>query len=63
MINEQNEQFKIISDKLDRISIILLAQSGLTSEEIAKIFDVNEKTIRRMFAGHFGKIKRDNNGN
>lgn len=60
MTNDENEQFKIISNKLDRITIILLAQSGLKQNEIAKIFDVSEKTIERMFSGHFNKIRRTN---
>ena len=60
MSNEKNEEFKIISDKLDMITIILLAQAGLTQKEIASIFDVSEKTIERMFSGHFSKIKRVN---
>ncbi len=63
MSNEQKEQFKIISDKLDMMTIILLAQSGLKRKEIAKIFDISEKTIERMFSGHFNKIGRNNNGN
>lgn len=58
----QNEQFRIISNKLDRITVILLAQSGLKQKEIAEIFEVSEKTIERMFSGHFNKIKRPNAG-
>lgn len=60
MTNEQSEQFRVISDKLDRITIILLAQAGLTQTEIAKIFDISEKTIERMFKGNFKKIRRFN---
>ena len=60
MTNGQNEQFKAISDKLDKITIILLAQAGLTRKEIASILDISEKTVQRMFAGHFNKMKWEN---
>lgn len=50
-----------VEEKLDMLIAILLAQSGLTREEIAEILDVSYKTVERMFKGKFNRIQSDPN--
>lgn len=58
--NKEAEQSQV-ERKLDMMVAILLAQSGLTREEIADILDVSYKTIERMFKGKFNRIQFDPN--
>lgn len=46
-----------VNKKLDLLIAIMLAKNGMTREEIAEILGVSYKTIERMFAGKFNKIK------
>jgi DNA-binding transcriptional regulator LsrR (DeoR family) len=45
-----------IAKRLDMITVILLAKSGLTRKEIADVLGVSEKTIERMLP--FEKLKQ-----
>ena len=49
------ERLDKIIKKLDIITVILLAKSGLTRKEIADVLGVSEKTIERLI--HVSKIK------
>lgn len=46
--------------RLDLLVAILLAQRGFQRNEVAKILDVSEKTVERMFSGKWNKIQRIN---
>jgi DNA-binding NarL/FixJ family response regulator len=49
-------KLRYITKRLDMITVILLAKSGLTRKEIAGVLGVSEKTIERMLP--FEKIKQ-----
>lgn len=51
-----------INRRLDMLIAIHLASRGLRRKEVAKILDVDEKTIHRMFDGKWSKIRGENNG-
>jgi len=56
------DPYEAINKKLNMIVALLLAKSGFQRKEVAKILDVSEKTLGRMFAGNWNKIKKDENG-
>lgn len=58
MARTQNNKEEDMSKRLDLIAATLLAQSGLTRNQIAEVLDVSEKTIERMFSGNLNKILR-----
>lgn len=45
-----------ILKRLDILTVIMLARSGLTRKEVAEVLEVSEKTIERMLP--FEKLKR-----
>ncbi len=51
-----NDRLDKIIKRMDIITVILLAKSGLTRREIAEALDVSEKTIQRLIP--VSKIKR-----
>jgi len=55
------DPYEAINKKLDLLVAVILAQLGLQKSTIAKILDVSEKTIQRMFSGQWSKIQRDKN--
>jgi DNA-binding transcriptional regulator LsrR (DeoR family) len=55
----KDDKLDKIMKRLDIISVILLAQSGLTRTEIAEALGVSEKTIERLIP--ISKIKAARN--
>ena len=51
------EQPNEITKKLDLILIILLAKSGFTQREIAKIMGISTKTIWKLFGKSYDKFE------
>jgi transposase len=45
-----------INNKLERLIAIILAKTGLSRKEVAKVLGVSEKTVERMVP--FRKIKK-----
>lgn len=57
MPETDTEKLDNIVKKLDLLIAIFLAKNGMNREEIAEILGMSYKTIERMFAGKFNKIK------
>jgi len=47
----------LIMKKLDLILIVLLAKSGLSQKEIAKILGISTKKIWEIFGDKFSKVQ------
>jgi DNA-binding transcriptional regulator LsrR (DeoR family) len=55
-LNRSGSKIDKIIRRLDLLTIILLAKSGLTRKEIADVLEISEKTIERMLP--FSKISK-----
>jgi len=53
-----DEKLVKIMKRLDVISVVLLAKSGLTLKEISKVLGISEDTIERMLPFRKLKAKR-----
>lgn len=51
-----NKNLERITKQLDMMLVILLAESGLNKEEVAKILGVSGRTIQNLLP--FGKLKK-----
>lgn len=58
---KSEDPYADINHRLDMLIAIQLTSKGFEKKEIAKILGVSDKTIQRMFAGHWNKIQRTNN--
>jgi len=56
-----NKQLEEISKKLDIIITILLAKSGISQQEIAKMLGISNKTIQKFFGKNYQKLQDGKN--
>ena len=54
-----DDNIEPITKKLDLIIIILLARSGFSQKEIAKVLGISTKKIWEIFGSTFSKIQGD----
>jgi len=55
------DKFNEVLKRLDIITIIMLAQSGVSQRDIAKILGMSTKTIVKIFGKNYEKIQGKNN--
>lgn len=54
---KNSDPYGSINRRLDMLIAILLAQSGLTRKEVAKIFRVSEDTLERLLPINWKRIQ------
>jgi len=55
------DKFKEVLKRLDVIIVIMLAKSGVSQREIAKILGMSTKTIVKIFGKNYEKIQSKDN--